>query len=144
MVFVSLKNVIYNIFLPTIYICAAFELLSNLQNEFLKETMTIATSGSPSLLYLKSSDSETVLRGCPLYDLTEKGIDFRCCYIVFCFYINHLLYVINFTWKNEILQFSQLNLEYGKGKEVAYNYSKIELEIAHSLISGKSIIGICL
>jgi hypothetical protein len=33
-------------------------------------------------------------------------------------------------------------LEYGHGKEINYNFSKIELELAFSLVAGKSMIGI--
>jgi hypothetical protein len=49
--------------------------------------------------------------------------------------------VVNYEWSDEILQYSQLNLEYSKGKEVLYNFAKIELELAHTLVSGKAIIG---
>jgi len=106
-----------------LYLLGAFEFLADLQNRFLDQVAAIAASSwCPSLLYLKRGDSGgAVLRACPLLELREGD-------------------VVVYAWRDEILKYSQLNLEYGKGKEVLYNYSKIELELAHSLVSGKSFI----
>jgi hypothetical protein len=50
--------------------------------------------------------------------------------------------VVVYEWNDEILKYSQLNLEYGRGKEVIYNYYMIELELAQRIVSGKSFIGV--
>jgi len=49
---------------------------------------------------------------------------------------------VKYEWDDEILRFSQPNLEYGQGKEIFYNYPKIELELAHNLVSGKAMIDV--
>jgi len=41
-----------------------------------------------------------------------------------------------------MLKYSQVNLEYGRGKEVSYNYQKLELEMAHWLVAGKALIDV--
>jgi hypothetical protein len=56
--------------------CGAFEYLSELQNAFLKQVITIAAAGCSSLLYIKSGDTEATLRACPIYDIRETGISF--------------------------------------------------------------------
>jgi len=49
--------------------------------------------------------------------------------------------IIVYAWKDEILnKYAHPNLEYGKGKEIAYTYNKIETELAHSLIFNKVLI----
>ncbi len=51
--------------------------------------------------------------------------------------------IISYDWSNEILyKYAMPNLEYGKGKEIIYALNKIELELAHSLVSNKALIGI--
>jgi len=104
-----------------LYICGAFELLAELQNSFLKQVITLAAAGCPSLLYVKTGDTEATIRACSLNELRETD-------------------VIKYEWSDGILKYAQLNLEFGKGKEIVYNYEKIELELAYSLVSGKCIV----
>lgn len=52
------------------------------------------------------------------------------------------LAVIDYKWSDELLDHAHLNLEYGKGKEITYNFRKIELELSHILVVGKTFIRI--
>lgn len=53
---------------------AAFELLSELQNNFLREVMNVAAKGCSALLYLKSGEHETIIRATPLLEIKDTGI----------------------------------------------------------------------
>ena len=121
-------------------ICGALEYLKDLQNMFLEEVINIAANGCRSLLYIQGG-----LRSCPIYELKASGMSptpspflkhiHKIGRLIIC------LDVVNYEWSDAILQYSQLNLEYGEGKEVLYNFAKIELELAHCLVSGKAVIG---
>ena len=126
-------------------ICGALEYLKDLQNMFLEEVINIAANGCRSLLYIQGG-----LRSCPIYELKASGMFTTPSPFIPSPSISpplpNTLYldVVSYEWSDEILQYSQLNLEYGKGKEVVYNFAKIELELAHNLVSGKAVIGIFL
>jgi hypothetical protein len=103
-------------------ICGILAYLKDLQNKFLEETMEIAANNTcPSLLHIQTGEESSGMRERRMNELQESE-------------------VIKYEWNDDILNYSQANLEYGKGKEIIFHFSKIELELARSLVSGKVII----
>ena len=49
---------------------------------------------------------------------------------------------IEYEWHDSLLRFSHQKLEYGKGKEIDFDFSKIEVELSPSLVAGKALLGI--
>ncbi|GES78826.1 hypothetical protein GLOIN_2v1764819 [Rhizophagus clarus] len=119
-----------------VYLCAILDYLIGLQNNFLQEVLSIPTEHSKALKFLEESYfiQEKVASGTDT-DSTESSTRF---------YIQSLKIdqtkqnnFINYEWDDNILQYSDRNLETGRGQDVIYDLQKIEMDLAHRLIFDK-------
>mmetsp|Transcript_37956 Transcript_37956/g.61488 ORF Transcript_37956/g.61488 Transcript_37956/m.61488 type:complete len:111 (-) Transcript_37956:233-565(-) len=48
---------------------------------------------------------------------------------------------IQFQWTDDLLHsYSQCDLEYGNGRQIWFDFAKIEIELAHCLLVGKKVL----
>ena len=103
-----------------VFLCAALELLQNIQNDFLHKILSIAVTGKSSgLVFLERAVKKCAIPIVHLQDAREKEI-------------------IQYKWSDDILRHSQRNTEYGHGGEVFFDLEKIEKEMAARFLVGKS------
>ncbi len=103
-------------------ILGAFELLATLQNQFLEEALTLAANGCKSLQYLEKQPNISGTKSVALQAIRSGDI-------------------IQFQWNPEILnKYGQCSVDYGHGKEIFYDFEKIEFELAAMLVTGKAYI----
>ena len=102
-----------------VYICATFEFLASLQNEFLDHVLRLAAEGHPALKHLESGNGVGRIRSVNVQDL-EDG------------------HVVRYQWPNRVLFFSEHDLRYGHGREIAYDMGKIEAELAQLFVYQKA------
>ncbi|CAG8477178.1 1481_t:CDS:10, partial [Racocetra fulgida] len=117
-----------------VYLCAILEYLIGLQNEFLEDVMAIPYESWTSLKFLDEASlnsNETVTST----SQTEKTLHH---------YIRSIRLenakpnnFINYEWNDDLLQYSQRNLQMGRGDDVAFDLQKIESELARQLVFGK-------
>ncbi|CAJ0766969.1 13664_t:CDS:10 [Entrophospora sp. SA101] len=89
-----------------IYICAIIDYLIGLQNNFLKEVNGIPIKNCSSLKILKLGPLKH-MESMKLENMKSNNY-------------------INFDWDDELLQYSQINLKEGHGKDIIYDLLKIE------------------
>ncbi|PKY62398.1 hypothetical protein RhiirA4_526875, partial [Rhizophagus irregularis] len=116
-----------------VYLSAILEYLIGLQNNFLQEVLTISTGHSKAIKFLEES-----------YFIQETGTDITSAESSTRFYIQSLGInqtkqnnFINYEWDENILQYSDRNLETGRGQDVIYDLQKIEMDLAHRLVFEK-------
>jgi hypothetical protein len=123
-----------------VYLCAILEYLIGLQNNFLQEVLSIPTEHSKALKFLEESyfiQENTISSSTSRIDTVSTESSTR-------FYIQSLRInqtkqnnFINYEWDDNILQYSDRNLETGRGQDVIYDLQKIEMELAHKLVFEK-------
>ena len=105
-----------------VLLCAALEVLQNVQNEFLRKMLNIAATGKCSaLVFLERDEGKCAIPMVHLQEAREKEI-------------------IQYQWSDDILRHSQRNTEYGHGKEIFFDLTKIEKELAARFLLGKSFL----
>ena len=105
-----------------VFLCAALEVLQNIQNEFLRKMLSIAATGKCSaLVFLERDEGNCAIPMVHLQEAREKEI-------------------IQYQWSDDILRHSQRNTEYGHGKEIFFDLAKIERELAARFLVGKSFL----
>ncbi|CAG8632718.1 32956_t:CDS:2, partial [Racocetra persica] len=117
-----------------VYLCAILEYLIGLQNDFLEDVMAIPYESWTSLKFLDEASlnfNETVTST----SQTEKTLHH---------YIRSIRLenakpdnFINYEWNDDLLQYSQRNLQMGRGDDVTFDLQKIEFELARQLVFGK-------
>ena len=103
--------------------------LAAIQNRFLDNLLKIATSGV-----------------CPAVGFVKKCLSSEQCSniaAVKCVLLQHVVQsqVVTCdlrTLSEELTMFAQNNLSYGRGTQVCYNFTKIEMELANELVLGKA------
>ena len=102
------------------FLCAAMEILQEIQNDFLQKMLSIASTGKCSaLVFLEKEEGKFSIPVVHLQEAREKEI-------------------IQYQWTDEILRHSQRNTEYGHGREIFFDLEKIEKEMAVRFLAGKS------
>ena len=102
------------------FLCAAMEILREIQNDFLQKMLSIASTGKCSaLVFLEREEGKCTIPVVHLQEAREKEI-------------------IQYQWTDEILRHSQRNTEYGHGREIFFDLAKIEKEMAVRFLVGKS------
>ena len=102
------------------FLCAAMEILQEIQNDFLQKMLSIASNGKCSaLVFLEREEGKFTIPVVHLQEAREKEI-------------------IQYQWTDEILRHSQRNTEYGHGREIVFDLAKIEKEMAARFLVGKS------
>ena len=102
------------------FLCAAMEILREIQNDFLQKMLSIASTGKCSaLVFLEREEGKFSIPVVHLQEAREKEI-------------------IQYQWTDEILRHSQRNTEYGHGREIFFDLEKIEKEMAVRFLAGKS------
>ena len=102
------------------FLCAAMEILQEIQNDFLQKMLSIASTGKCSaLVFLEREEGKFTIPVVHLQEAREKEI-------------------IQYQWTDEILRHSQRNTEYGHGREIVFDLAKIEKEMAVRFLVGKS------
>lgn len=110
----------------SIYILAVLDYLVNIQNGFLNETnnaiddLHVAAGERPTYEAPKTS------LGQPRYLRSVRLTD------------AHRAQVIVYEWDPAILQYSQRSTDLGMGSSLAYDLAKIEGELVHQLVFGKT------
>jgi len=103
--------------------------LADIQNRFLENLLKIASSGN-----------------CPAVGFVKKCLSGGECLniaAVKCVLLQHAVHSQVVTCdlsklSDELTMFAQNNLSYGRGNEVCYNFTKIEMELANELVLGKA------
>ncbi|CAG8500146.1 9201_t:CDS:10 [Diversispora eburnea] len=120
-----------------IYICAILEYLINLQNRFIQEVIDIPSGTSLSLKFMDEvpfekmdtiTSQSTSTAATPTFHHYTKSIQ-----IIYAKPEN----LINYEWNDELLQYSQRNLDHGRGNEIFYDLQEIEGELAYQLVHEK-------
>ena len=102
------------------FLCAAMEILGEIQNDFLQKMLSIASTGKCSaLVFLEKEEGKFSIPVVHLQEAREKEI-------------------IQYQWTDEILRHSQRSTEYGHGREIFFDLEKIEKEMAVRFLAGKS------
>jgi len=105
-----------------VFLCAALEILQNIQNGFLRKTLAIAARGKCSaLVFLERDEGKSAIPMVHLQEAREKEI-------------------IQYQWSDDILRHSQRNTEYGHGKKIFFDLVRIEKEMAVRFLVGKSFL----
>eukprot|EP01124_Arcella_intermedia_P032371 TRINITY_DN7536_c0_g2_i1.p1 TRINITY_DN7536_c0_g2~~TRINITY_DN7536_c0_g2_i1.p1 ORF type:complete len:439 (+),score=104.31 TRINITY_DN7536_c0_g2_i1:94-1317(+) len=92
-----------------IYLCAALEYLANIQNHFIDEILRLSEIED-------SSFNITHFKAVTIQNIKKSDI-------------------LQHTWKEGWLKFSQNGLNYGEGNNITYNFPKVVLQLSHSMIS---------
>ncbi|KAK3713135.1 hypothetical protein QZH41_001214 [Actinostola sp. cb2023] len=102
------------------YLCATLTVLAKMQNAFLDKCLAIASSGNcPALQFLFRKDAVCSFPIVHVQDAKEKEI-------------------IRYEWTDDFLELSQYATEYGQGKTITYDMTRIEKEMAGSFLLGKA------
>jgi hypothetical protein len=101
------------------YVCATFEFLASLQNEFLDLVLQLAAEGHRALKHLEAQNGVGGIRSVNVQDVD----------------IGH---VVRYQWPDRVLLFSEHDLRYGHGREILYDMTKIEAELAQLFVYGKA------
>ena len=102
------------------FLCAAMEILREIQNGFLQKMLSIASTGKCSaLVFLEKEEGKFTIPVVHLQEAREKEI-------------------IQYQWTDEILRHSQRSTEYGHGREIFFDLEKIEKEMAVRFLVEKS------
>ncbi|CAG8513369.1 24275_t:CDS:10, partial [Racocetra persica] len=119
-----------------IYLWAILSYLIELQNLFLEETIAIPFGLCLSLKFL-----ETNVENTPAFTTQNNNND-RIQYYLQTVQIQHaqLANFIDYERNDEILRYSQRNLEIRYGEDIIYDLYQIEMELARQLVFNKSFI----
>ncbi|RIB14140.1 hypothetical protein C2G38_2196006 [Gigaspora rosea] len=117
-----------------IYLWAILSYLIGLQNNFLEETISIPFGSCHSLKFLENNAQNT-----PSTSTTQNA---RTSYYLQKVDIQHVQpsNFINYDGNNEILQYSQRNLEIRYGEDIVYDLYQIEMKLAYQLVFNKFLI----
>ncbi|KAF0536664.1 e3 ubiquitin-protein ligase [Gigaspora margarita] len=117
-----------------IYLWAILTYLIGLQNNFLKETISIPFGSCFSLKFL-----ETNVQNMHSTSITQNA---RTSYYLKTIEIQHAQpsNFINYDCNNEILQYSQRNLEISYGEDIVYDLYQIEMKLAYQLVFNNLLI----
>ncbi|CAH1258852.1 RNF213 [Branchiostoma lanceolatum] len=108
--------------IPDSHLQTAISVLYNLQNKFLTNVAKLAaTTTCPAVSFLVREQLSSVIPQVPILDVKKKD-------------------VIHYTWSNEFMKHSECNTEYGLGRQLFFDFSKIEMELANTLVLGKAYI----
>ncbi|CAG8679399.1 1700_t:CDS:1, partial [Scutellospora calospora] len=109
-----------------IFLCAVLEYLVNLQNEFLHDVMNIQPGTCHSLKFIErqtelgqNTNSPYLIKSVRLEDARQANF-------------------IDFEWNPKFLEYSQHNLDVGRGQEIIYDIYRIEAELVKNLIFNKT------
>ncbi|CAG8497455.1 18961_t:CDS:2 [Racocetra fulgida] len=108
-----------------IYLCAIISYLVELQNQFLGEIIAIPFSLCLSLKFLESNVNNNRVQ----YYLQRVQIQHA-----------RPANFIDYERNDEILKYSQRNLEIRYGEDIIYDLYKIEMKLAHQLVFNKCLI----
>lgn len=101
------------------YLYTALQILQRIQNEFQRKVLRLAANSDCAALdFLRRSDEVSSLAIVRLQDIKEKE-------------------VISYQWTDDIMCHSYHNTDYGHGKEVIYDFGKIEKELAGRFLIGR-------
>ncbi|XP_066278598.1 uncharacterized protein [Branchiostoma lanceolatum] len=108
--------------IPDSHLQTAISVLYNLQNKFLTNVAKLAaTTTCPAVSFLVREQHSSVIPQVSILDVKKKD-------------------VIHYTWSNEFMKHSECNTEYGLGRQLFFDFSKIEMELANTLVLGKAYI----
>ncbi|XP_078659777.1 uncharacterized protein LOC144904631 [Branchiostoma floridae x Branchiostoma belcheri] len=100
----------------------AISVLYNLQNKFLANVAKLAaTTTCPAVSFLVREQRSSVIPQVSILDVKKTD-------------------VIHYKWSNDFMKHSECNTEYGLGRQVFFDFSKIEMELANNLVLGKAYI----
>ncbi|CAG8448575.1 852_t:CDS:2 [Dentiscutata erythropus] len=118
-----------------IYLCAIISYLTELQNQFLDETIAIPFGLCRSLKFL-----ETNVENIPSTSTAQNDDGIQ--YYLQTVQIQHAqpTNFIDYEWNDKILQYSQRNLEIRYGEDIVFDLYQIEKELAHQLVFNKFLI----
>ncbi|CAG8454752.1 3616_t:CDS:10 [Acaulospora morrowiae] len=118
-----------------VYICAILEHLIGIQNNFLQEVSAINPGKFASLVFLKDMSFYGNDTGSASSSKTIQTSQ----YCIHAMRVEQIQpnNIISFQWDDDILQYSQRNLEAGRGLDVKFNLQKIESDLAHFLVFEK-------
>ncbi|RIA89917.1 hypothetical protein C1645_805996 [Glomus cerebriforme] len=116
-----------------IFLCALLYYLINLQNTFLQEVIEIPPGTCRSLKFLDEPAFDIELSNSKTKPDIPNG------YCLQSMYLDHVrsVNIINFDWEDEILAYSQRNLEIARGEDIVFDLTKIEAELANILVFEK-------
>ncbi|XP_028413785.1 uncharacterized protein LOC114536632 [Dendronephthya gigantea] len=100
-----------------IYLKTAIEILVSYQNSIMDTVISFSLHQHPGLSFLERENCSGVMSA-SIQDVKEKEI-------------------INFQWSDDFFQDAQNNLEYGKGREITYDFERMEMVIAKEIVFGK-------
>jgi hypothetical protein len=100
-----------------IYLQMAIEILISYQNSILDTIISLSSHQHPALSFLeKENCSDVVIMSIQV--VKEKEI-------------------ISYQWSDDMFQHALNNPEYGKGREITYDFERIEMELATEIAFGK-------
>ncbi|XP_028413793.1 uncharacterized protein LOC114536639 [Dendronephthya gigantea] len=100
-----------------IYLETAIGILVSYQNSILDTIISLSAHRHPALSFLEKENCS----GVPCISIQK--VDEK--------------QVINFQWSDDLFQDARNNPEYGKGHEIAYDFERIEMELATEIAFGK-------
>ena len=101
-----------------IYLETAIKILVSCQNSILDAIISLSCeSQHPALRFLENENGSGVMSA-SIQAVKEKEI-------------------ISFKWSDDLFQYAQNNLEYGKGQQITYDFEQIEMELATEIAFGK-------
>ena len=101
-----------------IYLETAIEILVSFQNSILDAIISLSCEHQqPALSFLENENGSGVMSA-SIQAVKKKEI-------------------FSFQWSDDLLQYAQNNLEYGKGQEITYDFEQIEMELATEIAFGK-------
>jgi hypothetical protein len=100
------------------YVCATFEYLAALQNDFLDRVLQLAAEGHAALKHLEPQSGVGGIRSVNVQDVDWS-------------------HLVRYQWPERVLLFAEHDLRYGHGRELHYDMTKIEAELAQLFVYGK-------
>ena len=101
-----------------IYLKTAIEILVSRQNSILDAVMSLSSQYRlPALSFLEKKPGSGVMSA-SIQDVKEEEL-------------------IRFQWSDDLFQHAQNNPEYGKGREITYDFERMEIKLATEIAFGK-------
>ena len=102
-----------------IYLQTAIKILVSHQNSIIDAiTSLLSDRKHPHALSFLQHDDDSGVLSASLQEVKEKEI-------------------ISFQWSNDLFKYARNSLEYGKGRELTYDFERIEIELATEITFGK-------
>ena len=102
-----------------IYLKTAIEILVSYQNSILDAIISLSASRRHPVLSFLENEKCSGVRSISIQNVKESEI-------------------ISFQWSDDLFnQHAQNNPEYGKGREITYNFERIEMELVNEIVFGK-------